>query len=66
MKERESWEQTRMIAYTTAQVNSTKRLKATDIIRFPWDEKAKGTDTAVSLEDMERLRLKAQQFIKKK
>ena len=66
IKEKDSWEQTRMIAYTTAQVNCTKRLKATDIMRFPWDEDSKGTDTVVSTEDMERLRLKAQNFIKNK
>mgnify|MGYP005901341263 CR=1 FL=1 len=32
-----TWEQTRMIAYTIAQCNSTKQLKPTDILKFDWD-----------------------------
>lgn len=35
---KEEWEQARFIAYMVGQVNSTKTLKLTDIIRFPWDE----------------------------
>lgn len=34
---KDEWEQTRMIAYTIAQVNSKKRLKPSDIITFPWE-----------------------------
>lgn len=35
---KEQWEMTRLIAYITAQCNSTKKLKPTDIIKFPWEE----------------------------
>ena len=35
--ERDSWEQTRLIAYIVAQANSTKKLSMEDLMRFPWD-----------------------------
>lgn len=60
----ESWEQTRLLAYITAQINSTKKLKPTDIISFSWDEESTG-DTAISNEDIERLKNKAKQYINK-
>lgn len=58
---RESWEQTRLLGYIIAQSNSTKTLKQTDILRFPWDEEEK-KDTSVTNEDMKRLRAKAKAF----
>ena len=33
-KNKETWEQTRLIMYTTAQVNSSKKLKVNDIIKI--------------------------------
>lgn len=62
-KNKESWEQTRLLAYITAQVNSTKKLKPTDIISFSWDDET--GDTAISNEDIERLKNKAKQYINK-
>ena len=38
-KNKSEWEQTRFISYIIAQVNSTKKLKPTDLIKFDWDEK---------------------------
>ena len=35
---KDSWEQSRMIAYIIAQVNSKKKLNPDDIIKFSWDE----------------------------
>ena len=35
-KDRNSWEQARMVAYVIAQCNSTKKLKHTDIMKFTW------------------------------
>ena len=58
LRNRESWEQTRLLGYIIAQSNSTKTLKQTDILRFPWDEEEK-KDTSVTNEDMKRLRAKA-------
>lgn len=51
-----TWEQTRMQMYITAQVNSTKKLKPTDIIPFTWDkEKKLNNDTSISNADIDRL-----------
>ena len=60
-RNRESCEQTRLLGYIIAQSNSTKTLKQTDILRFPWDEEEK-KDTSVTNEDMKRLRAKAKAF----
>ncbi len=60
-KNRDSWEQTRFISYITAQVNSTKKLKPTDILKFSWDE-PQDKDTTISTKDVERLKNKSKQF----
>lgn len=59
-RSREAWEQTRIIGHIIAQANSTKKLEQTDILRFPWDEEDRG-ETAVTDDEMERLREKAKQ-----
>ena len=63
-RNKESWEQARLLAYITAQVNSTKKLMPSDIITFSWDEDATG-DTSISNEDVQRLKNKAKQYINK-
>lgn len=60
LKNKESWEQTRLIGYITAQTQSTKKLKPTDIMKFPWEEVE--VNTKVSNEDRERLIEKAKNF----
>lgn len=60
LKNKESWEQTRLIGYITAQTQSTKKLKPTDIMKFPWEEVE--VNTKVSNEDRERLIEKAKKF----
>ena len=63
LKHRDSWEQSRMIAYIIAQVNSRKKLTPTDIIKFAWDnEKEINKETSMSNEDIERLRKKAKEY----
>lgn len=37
MKSKESWEQARLQAYLTAQVNSTKKIDMTEFMTFPWE-----------------------------
>ena len=59
-RNREAWEQTRLLGFIIAQSNSTKTLKQTDILRFPWDEEEK-KDTIVTDEEMQRLRAKAKE-----
>lgn len=41
MKEKESWEQTRTVAFVTAQSQSTKKLDMKSMMTFPWE---KGVD----------------------
>lgn len=63
LKHRDSWEQSRMIAYIIAQVNSRKKLNPTDIIKFAWDnEEEMDKETSMSNEDIERLRKKAKEY----
>ena len=38
MKHKDSWEQARLIAYITAQVNSKDRLTPEDIMKFHWEK----------------------------
>lgn len=60
LRNREAWEQTRIIGYIIAQSNSMKKLEQTDILRFPWDEEDKEAVT-VTDDEMKRLREKAKQ-----
>lgn len=60
-KDRNSWEQARMVAYVIAQCNSTKKLKPTDIMQFTWDSDTTG-ETSISNEDIKRLKEKAKQY----
>ena len=59
-RNREAWEQTRLLAFIIAQSNSTRTLKQTDILRFSWDEEEK-KDTSVTDEEIQRLRAKAKE-----
>lgn len=38
MTERSAWERMRMLATICVQPYSKKRLKATELMRFPWDD----------------------------
>lgn len=61
-RKRDAWEQTRILGYIMAQVNSTKPIKQTDILSFPWDKKShKAKPIPVPISEMERLRAKAKQ-----
>lgn len=60
---KEEWEQTRLLTYMTAQVNSKKKLELTDILQFPWEKKQH--NTSISNEDIERLRNKSKEYGKR-
>lgn len=60
---RDDWEQARLIAYMVAQVNSKKKLTFQDITKFYWENNEEH-DTSISKEDVERLRKKAEAYIK--
>jgi len=59
----DQWETARLIAYMVAQVNSKKKLTFQDITKFYW-EKEQAEDTSISKEDIERLKAKADAYIK--
>lgn len=62
-RKRDAWEQTRILGYIIAQVNSTKKLKQSDILSFPWDKETINKKKIVTVPDteIERLRNKAKQ-----
>lgn len=65
-RNKESWEQTRFISYIIAQVNSTKKLKPTDILSFNWDEMKddQQSETVITNDEIKRLKEKADQYLK--
>lgn len=65
LKNKESWEQSRLISYCVAQGNSTKKIAPSDIIKFPWEKKEDTFTgiTSISNDDIERLRNKSKQYI---
>lgn len=42
--ERPEWERTRFTAYCNLQKSSTKKIKPTDLITFPWEKESDNTD----------------------
>lgn len=60
-RNKDNWEQARLIAYLIAQTHSTKKLKVEDIIKFHW-EKETPKDTYISQEDIARLSAQAEAF----
>lgn len=67
-KHKEGWEQSRLVAFITAQCNSAKNIKPSDIIKFPWDKASadENPNTRILNEDIERLKKKSELFIKSK
>jgi len=62
LNEKESWEQTRLISYLIAQVNSKKHLELADIIKFKWDVENDEKEI-VTKEEREELIKKANQYL---
>ena len=63
-RNKESWEQARLISYIIAQTNSTKQLKPTDILKFNWDCDVVEKETRISDDEIARLKEKSNQYIK--
>lgn len=64
--ERGDWERTRFLAYCNIQKSSTKKIKPTDLITFPWEKESDNTDQIngnsnepLSKEDIQRLKEEA-------
>lgn len=64
-KAKETWEQTRMLGYIQAQTQSTKKMKPSDIIKFPWDNEKETHNTSISNDDVKKLREKANEYKKR-
>lgn len=62
-----SWEQTRLKIYSTAQMVSKKQLILKDLMKFPWEEQEEEEEhkTSISNEEIEFLEKKARQIQKK-
>ena len=56
--ERNEWERTRFLSYITAQCQSTKRMKPTDIIKFPWEKSEQKTTKAQFEEYKKQMNIK--------
>lgn len=59
--DRNMWEIGRMLTFTTAQCNSTKKLNIQDFGKFKWDDPLP-MKRDISNKDIERLRQKAKQW----
>lgn len=63
--ERPEWERTRFQSYCNIQKSSSKKLKPTDLITFPWEkehdntEQINGNSEPLTQEDIDRLRQQA-------
>lgn len=55
----DEWEQTRFQSYITAQVNSTKRMKVTDLIEFPWEKETEDVKP-LTKEERDEMRRRAE------
>lgn len=59
-RHRESWEQSRLIAFLIAQTHSSKKLKLEDVMKFPWEKDTTPDAQKISKEDIERLTKEAE------
>ena len=65
MKDKENWEQARMMMYVTAQVNTKKKLTPEKLLKFPWDNKVNGGGgDELTKEKVEALRRQAEEMKK--
>lgn len=62
---KDDWEQARLIAFMIAQTNSKKKLKFSDIANFYWENEQEKEDTAITREQIERLKQKSQNYLEK-
>ncbi len=57
-----SWEQTRALMTMLANMFSKKKLSAEEIMKLPWDHRYEAKNTAITNEEIEELRNKAQKI----
>ena len=64
-RHRDSWEQTRMIMYAIAQVNSKKKIDMKEMLVFPWEKEERRIPDE-DLPTQEEVQRMMEQFIKQK
>lgn len=60
--DRTNREMERYHMYILAQVNNSKKIKPTDILKFAWDDEQPQSDTNISNDDINRLKEKAEKI----
>lgn len=63
-RNKESWEQSRLISYLIAQVNSKKKLRLQDIIEFEWEKEKNIENQKITQEEIEALQKQAEEYEK--
>jgi hypothetical protein len=58
--DKNDWERSRYSIYTNIQMNSKKKLKPTDVLKFSWDNEDNDTTTSITNADIERLNKKSE------
>lgn len=61
-KIKDNWEQSRLISYLIAQVNTKKTLKLEDIISFEWEKEQRQNGSNISKEEIEALSKQAEEM----
>lgn len=59
---KDSWEQSRMIGYITAQVQSKRKIKPQDLMEFPWEKEQDAENQGITTEQVDALRSGAKFF----
>lgn len=62
-KDKDSWEQTRLLGFITAKSHGAKNLKLTELMKFDWEKEQERKPQFISDTDMKRLREKAQWLV---
>lgn len=62
LRHKDSWEQARLVAYMEAATHSTKSMKMSDIMEFPWEKDERQEYKPLTDEDRKRLREKARRY----
>lgn len=63
LKDKENWEQARMLGFITAKSNGAKIGKMEDLVKFDWEKKQKEKPQFISDEKMEEYRKRARMII---
>lgn len=62
-KDKEDWEQTRMLGFINARSNGAKINKVESLLKFPWEKQPKEKPQFISDEQMEKYRERAKWVI---